>query len=35
MPVLLELAKGEGMAAFEAQQTLARYREGALNLDPD
>ncbi|NJL18261.1 MAG: DUF2019 domain-containing protein [Nitrospira sp.] len=32
--VLKELARGEGMDAFGAQQTLARWSEGTWSLDP-
>ncbi|HEX8439080.1 DUF2019 domain-containing protein [Archangium sp.] len=33
--VLQEVAKGEGLAAFEAQEALKRWEEGAWALDPE
>jgi hypothetical protein len=33
--VLQEIAKGRGLAAFEASESLKRWEEGALNLDPE
>ncbi|WP_073561940.1 DUF2019 domain-containing protein [Archangium sp. Cb G35] len=32
--VLLEIAKGEGLAAFEASEALKRWEEGTWALDP-
>jgi hypothetical protein len=32
--VLLELSKGEGLAAFEASEALKRWEEGTWALDP-
>jgi hypothetical protein len=33
--VLEEIAKGVGLAAFEAQEALKRWEEGAWALDPE
>jgi len=33
--VLEEIAKGEGLAAFEASESLKRWEEGAWALDPE
>jgi hypothetical protein len=33
--ILTQLAAGEGLAAFEAQQTLERWKEGTWSLDPE
>lgn len=33
--VLVEAAKGEGLAAFGASETLKRWEEGTWALDPD
>jgi hypothetical protein len=33
--VLTEVAKGKGLAAFEASQALQRWKEGDWHLDPD
>lgn len=32
--VLLEIAQGEGLAAFEAGEALKRWEEGTWSLDP-
>jgi hypothetical protein len=33
--VLQEIAKGEGLAAFEAGEALKRWEEGTWALDPE
>ena len=33
--VLEEIAKGEGLAAFEASESLKRWEEGTWTLDPE
>lgn len=33
--VLSEIAKGEGLVSFKAQQALARWEDGTWQLDPE